>query len=277
MPSSRAELAAFLRAQRSRLKPEDVGLDPPPGQRRTPGLRREEVAQISGIGLTWYTWLEQARDIPASARVIDALARAMRLTPDQYRHLRALADLSPIAPEPPSPEAIPRLQRLVDSIGPAPAAVYDVHYDYLVWNAAYARVRHDPATAPDDRRNLLWMLFAHEEIRARMPAWEPAARSVLGQFCAAAGERADDPRFAELIKALSDVSREFREWWADYPVRGFVPAIVPIEHPEAGRIRLELFQLRPLEHPDLILTMQVPVTQEDRERVEALQPAVRDE
>lgn len=270
MSSRRGELAAFLKAQRSRLKPEDVGLTPPPGPRRTPGLRREEVAHVSEVGLTWYTWLEQGRDIPASARVIDALAKGMRLTPDQYRHLRVLADLPPIAPEPPTPEAMPRLQRLVDSASPAPAAVYDVHFDYLAWNTAYARIRHDPSAAADNRRNLLWMLFTHDEVRARMPRWELAARSVLGQFCAAAGERADDPRFGELVEALSAASEEFREWYADYPVRGFVPTTIPIDHPEAGMIALELFQLRPLEHPDLILTMQVPVTAADHERVASL-------
>src|SRR5262249_10848089 len=120
----RDELAVFLRARRAGLGPADVGLpdDSSSGRRRTPGLRREEVAQLSGVGVTWYTWLEQGRDISASGQVVDALARALLLTPDQHRHLRELAGLPP--PEPPAPtgELMPRLQRLVHAAAPSPAS-----------------------------------------------------------------------------------------------------------------------------------------------------------
>ncbi len=176
------------------------------------------------MGLTWYTWLEQAGPIPASAPIIDALARALRLDADQHRHLRILANLPPPGPQPGPAEVLPRLRRLVEAAAPAPAAVYDVHYDYLAWNAPYVRVRHDPAAAAEDRRNLLWMLLTDLHIRARMPRWEPAARAVLCRFRAAAGQRPDDPRFTELVGALTDASPEFRQWWADHPVREFRPA-----------------------------------------------------
>jgi transcriptional regulator with XRE-family HTH domain len=157
----RSELAAFLRARRARLSPADVGLPSgsATGRRRTPGLRREEVAQLSGVGVTWYTWLEQGRDISASAQVVDALARALLLTGDQHRHLRELAGLAVPERDAAAAELLPRLQRLVDAIVPNPASIYDTHFDYLVWNAPYARIRHDPGQLPDGRRNLLWMMF----------------------------------------------------------------------------------------------------------------------
>jgi len=268
----RAQLAAFLRARRARLQPTDVGLPPgsAPGLRRTPGLRREEVAQLSGVGVTWYTWLEQGRDISASAQVIDALARALALTADEHQHLRALAGLP--GPERPAAaaEELPRLQRLVDAAAPNIACVYDRHFDYLAWNTPYARIRHDPAQVPSGRRNLLWMMFTDAANRARLVRWELAARTVLGQFRAAAGQRPGDPRFAEIVTALSEASPEFREWWAEYPVRTFRPATIRIRHPQAGPITLEIFQFRLVEQPGLLMVMQTPASAEDLARITAL-------
>ena len=273
MSGTRSELAAFLRARRGRLQPADVGLpaDPVPGRRRTPGLRREEVAELSGVGLTWYTWLEQGRDIPASAQVVDALARALRLSTDEHRHLRDLAGLTPAAPsDAATAEARPRLQRLVDALTPTIASVYDVHFDYLAWNAPYRRIRHDPATLPADRRNLLWMMFTDAENQARLTTWDRAARVLLSQFRAAAGRRPGDPRFAELVIALTEASPQFRDWWAEYPVRYFRPARIRIAHPQAGRITLEMFQLRLEDDPGHLLVMQVPADTESRDRIAAL-------
>ena len=271
-PARRAELAAFLRAQRGRLRPADVGLpeDSAPGRRRTPGLRREEVSQLSGVGVTWYTWLEQGRDIPASAQVVDALARALLLNPDQHRHLRDLAGLPAPEPETQVSELLPRLQRLVDAVTPNIASIYDVHFDYLVWNTAYVRVRQDPGEFPSARRNLLWMMFTDAANRDRMVRWEPAARAVLSQFRAAVGQRPDDPRFADIVAGLTEASPEFQEWWAEYPIRYFRPATIRIDHPQIGRTAFEIFQLRLAEHPDLLLVMQVPASNDDLERVAAL-------
>ena len=268
----RAELATFLRAQRARRRPVDVGLpaDSDPGLRRTPGLRREEVARLSGVGITWYTWLEQGRNISASEQVVDALARALRLDPDQHRHLRRLAGLATEASRTRIDDALPRLQRLVDSATPNAASIYDAHLDYLVWNAAYSRIRLDPETLPADRRNLLWMMFTDARNRSRMLRWEPAARAVLGQFRAAAGQRPEDPRFATLVAELEKVSPELRAWWAEYPVRSFRPATVVLDHPEIGRLGLEMFQLRPVEYPDLLMVVQVPASEDDLRKVTAL-------
>jgi transcriptional regulator with XRE-family HTH domain len=233
------------------------------GRRRTPGLRREEVAQLSGVGVTWYTWLEQGREISASGQVIDALARALLLSPDEHVHLRQLAGLP--APEPQSlaQDLGPRLQRLVDALAPNIASVCDVHLDYLAWNAPYARLRHDPSGLPEDRRNMIWMMFTDTENRARMRRWEPAARAVLSQFRVAAAQRPDDPRFAELVAALTQASPQFRAWWPEYQVRHFRPSTIELDHPQAGRICLEMFQLRLVEQPDLVLVLQVPASTAD--------------
>lgn len=266
----RAELAAFLRVQRARLRPADVGL--PSGNasvRRTPGLRREEVAQLSGVGVTWYTWLEQGRDVAASAQVVDALARALVLNPDQHQHLRDLAGLPGLERESPPEDVLPRLQRLVDAAVPTIASVYDVHFDYLVWNTPYVRLRHDPGMIPSARRNLVWVMFTDADNRARMERWEPAARAVLSQFRAAVGQQ-PDARFAELVAALTEASPEFRAWWAEYPIRAFKPATIGINHPRVGRIAFEMFQCHLVEHPDLLLVLHVPASDVDRERVTAL-------
>ena len=276
----RAELGVFLRSARARLRPVDVGLpaDLEPGLRRTPGLRREEVAELSGVGVTWYTWLEQGRNISASEQVVDALARALRLDPDQRRHLRGLAGLATSTGRTQVDDVLPRLQRLVDAAAPNIASIYDVHLDYVVWNTPYARLRNDPATLPGDRRNLLWMMFTDASNRARMLGWEAAARAVLSQFRAAAGQRPGDPRFATIVAELTEASPQFRQWWARYPVRSFRPATIGIDHPEIGRLDLEMFQLRPVEHPDLLLVLQTPASSDGRARVKALldgRPGVR--
>lgn len=266
----RTELAAFLRAQRARLQPDDVGVPVDGKRRRTPGLRREEVAQLAGVSRTWYTWLEQGRPIVASAQVIDALARALRLTPDEHRHLRTLAGLAAPDQHPSTEGVLPRVQRLVDAAAPSPASVYDCHLDFLVWNTAYTVVRHDPAAMPADRRNLMWMMFTDEENRARMTRWEPAARAVLSQFRIAVGKNPKGTRFAELVSALTEASTEFREWWPEYPIRDFKPVTVAVDHPAAGHIALELYQLRPVEHPDLLVVLQIPVSADDRALVRQL-------
>ena len=264
-----AELGAFLRARRERLRPADVGLTGDAGRRRTPGLRREEVALLSGVGVTWYTWLEQGRAVSASGQVIDALARALLLSPDEHAHLRLLAGLPAASAPPADGDPRPRLQHLVDSVAPSPAAVTDVHFDYVVWNRAYARLRHDPETLPAGRCNALWMLFTDADNRTRLRQWEASVRAVLSQFRIAAGQRPDDPRFRELIGALAEASPEFRAWWPEYSVRYFRPATIDLELPRGGLVSLHLFQLRLVDQPDLILVLQTPATAADLAAVTA--------
>jgi hypothetical protein len=139
-----------------------------------------------------------------------------------------------------------------------------------VWNTPYRLLRNDPALLPAERRNLLWMMFNDAENRARMVRWEPAARAVLSQFRAAAGQRPGDPRFAAMVAELTEASPEFREWWAEYPIRHFRPTTIGIDHPEIGRLDLEMFQFHPVEHPDMLMVLQVPRSADDLRRVTSL-------
>jgi transcriptional regulator with XRE-family HTH domain len=266
----RAELAAFLKAHRARLSPQSVGLvgDLEPGRRRTPGLRREEVAELAGVSLTWYTWLEQGRRIAASPQVLDSLARALRLSVAEHRHLRRLAGLA----DPLEIRAadVARLQRLVDEMTPNLAVVHDGRFDFVVWNEAYARIRTDPAELPSGRRNLMWWMFTDSRNRAMMPRWESAARAILGQFRVVVGRSPADSYLASIVAGLNEASSEFRAWWQEYPVRDFRAATIRVVHPEVGELNLTVYQLRPAENPELLLVLQVPTSAGDRDRIAGL-------
>ncbi|MEV2221343.1 helix-turn-helix transcriptional regulator [Nocardia vinacea] len=236
----RAELADFLKAHRSRLQPADVGLpgDLLPGRRRTPGLRREEVAELAGVSLTSYTWLEQGRKIAASRQVVDALARALRLEPVRHRQLRRLAGPADPVVKYQAGDEIARLQRLVDAMYPTLAVVHDARLDFVVWNSAFSRIRTDPAALAPERRNLLWWMYTDGRNRAMMRRWEAAARAILSQFRVLLGNSPGDPRLTRVVTELSAASTEFCTWWSEYAVQDFQPTIIGIDHPEAGPIDL---------------------------------------
>ena len=187
----RAELAEFLKHRRALVSPESVGLEPN-GRRRTPGLRREELAQLAGVGLSWYTWLEQGRDIRPSAQVLDALARTLRLDTGERAHLFHLARVELPLPAGDYPrEAPPELRALVDALVPNPAYLIGPRTDVLAWNIAAARVIGEPQPAPDGRTNLLWWLFAGDEPRGEQ--WRDTARNTLARFRAEHARRIGDP------------------------------------------------------------------------------------
>jgi transcriptional regulator with XRE-family HTH domain len=260
----RAELGAFLRARRAAVKPADAGLPDGVSRRRTPGLRREEVAQLSGIGIAWYTWLEQGRVVATSAHVIDALARTLRLDHEAHRHLRHLAGL-PLPPLPVSADTPEPVQRMVDNLLPNPAYVLDRRFDFRTWNRAYTAVWRDLDPVPEDQRNLLWLFFTDKGLRELVHGWEGRARMLIAQFRAATGRYPDDPRLHRIVAGLTGASPQFREWWADYTVGGFADPDHVITHPLAGRITLDLTQLRLVQHPALTLVLQTPRTADDRQ------------
>lgn len=264
------ELGAFLRARRERLKPQDVGLAAGGGRRRTPGLRREEVAQLSGVGLTWYTWLEQGRDIPSSRQVIEALATALRLDDDDRSHLFELAGLRAAAQRSPGDKLPSLVQRVLDNLMPNPAYVFDQRLDILAWNAAQAKLWLDPAKVEPAERNLLWLIFTDTAVRELLVDWESAARNVLGQFRASAGRNGNDRRFAEIADRLRAVSPDFGKRWDSYPVAEFNVEVNELDHPLVGRIDLDLLHLRLVEHPTLTVVLQTPATAIDSARLATL-------
>jgi transcriptional regulator with XRE-family HTH domain len=212
----RDELAQFLRSRRARLTPADVGL--PPGlRRRTPGLRREEVAQLAGVGVTWYTWLEQGRNINASVQVLDAIARTLRLDPAEREHLYLLADV-PTVPETPATTLAPEVQSILDALAPLPAVVYNGRYDALAWNATYQAIFPGLTGAPPSLRNVLWQMFAVPACCSAIGNRETELRTMVAQFRASFGRHLGEPAWVSLVDRLSAASPEFAEMWARHDV-----------------------------------------------------------
>lgn len=216
--SSRQLLAAFLRERRARLQPADVGL-PALGRRRTRGLRREEVAQLAGIGLTWYTWLEQGRAINVSAAFLEQLAAALRLNATEREYLLALAQGRDTAPPSPVPPVPPAVQRMLDAL-PVPAQVTNARWDVLAWNAPAVALFGDYAQLPAEQRNSLYRVFLDPAMRRLLVDWEQDARQLLARFRLDAGRAGADPAFAALIETLRRDSAEFAQWWSAQDVLG---------------------------------------------------------
>ncbi|RAP64570.1 transcriptional regulator [Achromobacter sp. HZ01] len=213
---TRADLAAFLRARRERLSPADAGL-PSGGRRRTPGLRREEVAALAGVGLTWYTWLEQGRDIGVSAAFLENLARALKLDAAERRHLFLLAhERPPAEPGKTWCELPPLVARLMHDL-PHAAFVLNLRWDVLGYNALADAMFAFGSHAPG-RRNLLWMLFTDALLRERVHDWEAQAPLMLSSFRRDFARATQEADIHELVDELRQVSPEFKAWWRKHDV-----------------------------------------------------------
>jgi transcriptional regulator with XRE-family HTH domain len=258
----REHLAQFLRARRDALTPADVGL-PEGRSRRTKGLRREEVALLAGVSLTWYTWLEQGRPINASVDVLDALARTLRLSEAEHHHLLTLAT-RPTGAELPEPEDAPdALVRLIESMDPAPAYVLGPRWEFLAWNTAQSRLYPMIDQLPVDDRNLLWVIFAEPTARSLVADWPQQARQILAEFRAGTAELRTDAKVRSLVERLLATSTEFAEWWPQLDVSQFQTRIRRYRHPWAGDLAFEYQQLTPSEWPALRVVCQLPVPGDD--------------
>jgi transcriptional regulator with XRE-family HTH domain len=251
----RAELADFLRNRREAIRPEEAGL-PGGGRRRTPGLRREEVAQLAGVGTTWYTWLEQGRDVRASASVLEAIAGALELTPAEHAHLMLLGRGEEVPPGRAPKETInPTIKRLVENLGASPSCITGRRFDFLAWNRAHSVVFGDPGELPEGRRNLLWRLFMEPAFRSLHPDWEEGARRIVARFRSEAARYVGDPDFEDLISALQEGSPEFREWWDLHEVATSGVGRKIVKHPTAGKLVFEHAVFRPQETPEQRLVL----------------------
>ncbi|GAA4673494.1 helix-turn-helix domain-containing protein [Streptomyces youssoufiensis] len=246
-----AELGNFLRSRRARLQPADVGLVSYGGQRRVPGLRREELAQLAGVSVAYYTRLEQGQSGNASDGVLDALARALRLTPDEHAHLRNLARPGRAARRPAARPATarPATRQLIAAMGAVPALVLDARYDVLAWNPlGHALLAgHLDAGAPErpaERPNTQRLLFLDPHVRELYPDWEFEARRAVSSLRLAAGEHPDDRQLAELIGELTMKSPEFAALWSRHPVRGCTSGVKVFHHPLVGPLELAFQMLR---------------------------------
>jgi len=259
----RDELADFLRKRRANLTPADVGL-PNGGRRRTPGLRREEVAQLAGVGTTWYTWLEQGRDVRASLDVFEALSRALKLTPAERMHLILLGRGEEASPQTAPDERVSgTLRRLIENLGPAPAFVLGRRWDYLAWNRAAAAVFGDFAKVPRAQRNHVWLTFMDPARREMFTDWDRGARLCVAKFRADTAKHLGDPAFEELVTALRNSSPEFCKAWKRHEVAGHGEGRKELRHPAEGTLVFEHAVFNPVEAPGQRFILYSPLPDED--------------
>jgi transcriptional regulator with XRE-family HTH domain len=263
-------LGIYLRDRRSRLDPAAFGL--PAERRRTPGLRREEVAQRANISPTWYTWLEQGRGGAPSADVLDRIARALMLTDVERERLFLLGLGRPPEARYRKNEGVtPRLQRVLDALHPSPALLRTATWDVVAWNRAATVLLMDYGSVPPEQRNMLRFVFLDPRARAVHYDWESVARLVLGAFrldAARAGAAAD---VEPLVDELSRLSPEFKAMWADNDIPGdHGEAVKHVRHPMFGPLAFEYSAFAVDGRPDLSLLVYNPATPADAERIASL-------
>lgn len=259
MSAPRHELGDFLRRKRTGADRTEYDL-PPVGRSRTTGLRREEIAFLSGVSVTWYTWLEQGREINPSRQVIDAIALHLRLTQAEHDYVLGLAGFAPSpAPLPVAPDAVPaHVQHLLDALDPAPAFALTAHWDIAAWNTAYERLFPGVADAPAAERNLLLFVFTDPRVRAMLPDWERTSRQFLAEYRAEAVGRANAPDHARLLAHLRHVSADFAAAWDEHTVQRFTSRERTFEHPTDGTRTFEQVALVPQDAADVRVIAYLP-------------------
>jgi len=253
------ELARFLRTRRERITPELAGL-PSGGRRRTPGLRRGEIAMLAGVSVDWYTWLEQARNIKVSAQVLESLAGALRLDANERKHLFLLALQQVPAPsEPLSSEATASLQSFLDLQGTSPAYLCDLRLNVIAWNRAAHLVYGDYSHMTMRERNSVWRTFTSPYVRQLLGQhWERHARHRLAQFRASYAKFAGDAWWLAFIGELTLISDEFRAWWPQHEVLEAPEGRKINYHPTAGTLIFDQVSFQVTGAPDLTVTVNMP-------------------
>ena len=259
----RSDLAQFLRTRRGRISPRQVGF-PTGKRRRTPGLRREELALAAGVGTTWYTWLEQGRAITVSAPVLESLAQVLQLDADERAHLFILArEQLPATPFPSTETVDPALQLILDSMGVYPAYVVCPRWDIVAWNWAACQVYTDFSTMSPRERILPWFLFTDRRPRTQLVDWEAEAQRTLALFRASTQRYVGEAWLTELITELKQASPEFREWWPRHDVQEVQTGQTHLNHPLVGMLTMQATTFRLADHPDLQMIVYTPVSGTD--------------
>jgi transcriptional regulator with XRE-family HTH domain len=235
--NQRRQLIDFLKGCRARLTPAQVGL-PDTNRRRTPGLRREDVAALAGVSVTWYTWLEQGRDIQVSADVLERIATTLRMSADEREYLFALVQHRPAPPTAVRDESVsPAMMRMLETLG-VPAIILTARWDLIAWNEIARRLLRDYSKLPPERRNLLRLLLVDDAAYQRDPeAFETMVRRLLAKFRVDYSQARDDPAFEELIADLDASSPVFRRYWNLAEVVGKHEAVVTL--PQISDITFE--------------------------------------
>jgi transcriptional regulator with XRE-family HTH domain len=247
----RHELSDFLRTRRARISPANVGFPAAP-RRRTPGLRREEVAQLAGMSATWYTWLEQRRPISVSPGMLDNLARVLQLNPVERIQLFRLARREPVIDSTPRRETVsPRFQRMLDQTDIMPAFVIGRRWDVLGWNRAARAFLLDFEQVPPDERNMVWLIFTHPALRSLVVEWSTRAQDTLARFRTDYGRHAGDSHFVQLVDRLNAVSPEFAQWWPRHDVLPLSEGCLQYNHPLVGRMIVDHMTFSVVDNPEL--------------------------
>jgi transcriptional regulator with XRE-family HTH domain len=266
----RAELSEFLRTRRARLKPEDVGLPDFGRYRRVPGLRREELAQLAGVSVAYYTRLEQGNGRHVSAEVLDAIARALRLSDAEHAHLTHLAKPKQKKNKPAGRTQQVRgpLRTLLDTMDGVPAILVGRRGDILAWNRMAAAVFGDWAELPAQERNWARLVFLRPEYSDLFVDWEDKANDVVAQLRLDAGSHPEDPRLSALVGELSVKSQEFRRLWATHDVKEQCHGVQRLHHPLVGELDLRVESFRQADaHERMLVTYHA---EPDSPSVEAL-------
>ena len=263
------QLGIYLRNRRTRLDPATFGF--PAGRRRTPGLRREEVAQRANISPTWYAWLEQGRGGAPSTDVLDRIATGLMLTEPEREHLFILGLGRP--PEiryKPVAGVTPRLQRVLDALEVSPAIVKTATWDVVAWNRAAAALLTDYSKLAREQRNILRLMFGSSQVRAAQEDWQSVARFVVGAFRADVARAGAGEEVTRLIDELTRTSAEFDVLWRDSDVVAQGEGLKRIRHPEAGLLELEFSAFAVDGRPELGLVVYNPASQTTANRIRTL-------
>jgi MmyB-like transcription regulator ligand binding domain/Helix-turn-helix domain len=262
----RAELGKFLKARRARLTPGDFGM-PPGSRRRTPGLRREEVALLAGVGVTWYTWLEQGREINASTQVLDAVARTLRLDRVEREHLYRLAEATPLRGECTRLVIPDTIREIVYSLDPLPASLINSRFDILMSNHASEELFWDWHTMPCIHMNTLWCCVTEPSARSKFAEYDSQIRYMVARLRSAYGRHVGDPDWEEDIRRLATMSREFSELWARHEVAEAEPRTLTFQHPQAGTLSLAASELNLPDLPEARIVVYTPRDDDTRARM----------
>jgi transcriptional regulator with XRE-family HTH domain len=264
----RRELAAFLRSRRERLTPHQVGL-PITGRRRTPGLRREEVAQLAGVGVTWYTWLEQGRDIRPSDQVLGAIARTLQLDPYESAHLFTLAGLATRPSQKDCNAVPPGAVALLDRIDPWPALVTNARTDILAYNRGYNWLLGDVDELPFEERNTMLQCFLGRW-EERMPDWHGHKARAVAQLRASMADQVTNPSWKALVKRLRRESADFEALWSQHDVTAPRNWTKRFLHPDAGLLQFHTTYLWLTPVPEIRLASYTPADAETADKLALL-------
>jgi transcriptional regulator with XRE-family HTH domain len=264
--SRRAELGDFLKARRAGLRPEDVGLPPGP-RRRTPGLRREEVALLAGVGVSWYTWLEQGRPINASWQVLDAVARTLQLDGAGRWHLYRLAEAMPLRSWAKTTVVPDAVSDVIRSLDPLPAVLINSRFDIIESNEAHEQLFWDWHSLPCVHKNLLWCAVTEPRAREMFLNYEEEIPYMVARLRAAHAQHIGDPEWDEDIRRLAGVSPEFAGLWARHEVAAPAPRTLRFQLPEIGLMIFTRTELDVLSVADLRIAVYSPQDDDTRGRL----------